>query len=615
MGSTFKKTATKPLPAGAKIVVRKGQRFAEWTDAKGKRRTAPVTVGKDGSDRIVITARTYTAKYRDGSGIIREVATGCRDESAARSILTELERRADKVRSNLRTAEEDATVDHLVTDLSGHVADFLEHQIAKGVGKTPRTDAKRALDRIAFDCRFRRLADLNGIAVERWLVARQGEGMSARTRNCYRQAWVTFANWCVRECRLLANPFARVPKADEKSDPRRKRRALTEAELVRLLDAARRRPLAEYGRRTIRKPKDTAEEKQAKRRRNTWTKLPLTAEDLDAATERARERLAGNPELIAEMETLGRERALIYKTLVLTGLRKGELASITAGQLVLDAEPAYLVLDAADEKNREGNLIAIRSDLAADLRGWLSVKVQSLRETTTVRFDRDNDHEPGGIYGLPADAPVFIVPRDLVRILDRDLNLAGIPKRDERGRTVDVHALRHTFGTLLSKGGVSPRTAQAAMRHSTIDLTMNVYTDPKLLDVAGAVESLPSLPLGPESGQSAATALQLRATGTDDSALGKFAPKSAPNSDKTATPGSIPVKTAALGVASKKAENPRFPGENQGFSGVSSKAGEGIRTLDIQLGKLSLCQLSYARIVPHRTATAEIKRQNGGFDV
>ena len=34
------------------------------------------------------------------------------------------------------------------------------------------------------------------------------------------------------------------------------------------------------------------------------------------------------------------------------------------------------------------------------------------------------------------------------------------------------------------------------MRHSTIDLTMNVYTDPKLLDVAGAVESLPALPLG-----------------------------------------------------------------------------------------------------------------------
>ncbi|MCX7393177.1 MAG: tyrosine-type recombinase/integrase [Planctomycetales bacterium] len=66
-------------------------------------------------------------------------------------------------------------------------------------------------------------------------------------------------------------------------------------------------------------------------------------------------------------------------------------------------------------------------------------------------------------------------------------------KADERGRTVDVHALRHTFGTLLSKSGVAPRTAQAAMRHGTIDLTMNVYTDPKLLDVQGALDSLPSL--------------------------------------------------------------------------------------------------------------------------
>ena len=56
------------------------------------------------------------------------------------------------------------------------------------------------------------------------------------------------------------------------------------------------------------------------------------------------------------LEWLGRERELIYKTLVLTGLRKGELASLTVGQLVLDAEPAFLVLDAADEKNREGNL-------------------------------------------------------------------------------------------------------------------------------------------------------------------------------------------------------------------------------------------------------------------
>jgi len=48
---------------------------------------------------------------------------------------------------------------------------------------------------------------------------------------------------------------------------------------------------------------------------------------------------------------------------------------------------------------------------------------------------------------------------------------------------------------MLSRGG-GPRVAQAAMRHSSIDLTMNVYTDPRLLDVAGALGALPRLSLG-----------------------------------------------------------------------------------------------------------------------
>jgi len=63
-------------------------------------------------------------------------------------------------------------------------------------------------------------------------------------------------------------------------------------------------------------------------------------------------------------------------------------------------------------------------------------------------------------------------------------------KTDERGRTIDIHAMRHTFGTHLCRAGVPLRTARAAMRHSDSSLTANIYTDPKLLDVAGAVESL-----------------------------------------------------------------------------------------------------------------------------
>ncbi|KPK50544.1 MAG: hypothetical protein AMK72_01985 [Planctomycetes bacterium SM23_25] len=78
-----------------------------------------------------------------------------------------------------------------------------------------------------------------------------------------------------------------------------------------------------------------------------------------------------------------------------------------------------------------------------------------------------------------------------IRVFGADLQAAGIPKYDNRGRVVDIHALRHTFGTHLSAAGVHPRTAMAAMRHSRIELTMNLYTDPVLLDVAEAVEAMP----------------------------------------------------------------------------------------------------------------------------
>ena len=282
---------------------------------------------------------------------------------------------------------------------------------------------------------------------------------------------------------------------------------MTEAELTRLLDVARRRPLL-----------DAATVRRGKRQGEAVGKL----------REDTRRRL----------EQLGRERSLIYKTLVLTGLRKGELTSITVGQVVLDAATPYLILNAADEKNRQGSTIPLRADLATDLRGWLADKATALQEAArvapAVRFDskhrkrgKRNQGDSTGPEGqsclpltnvptLPPDSPLFTVPAGLVRILDRDLTLAGIPKVDERGRTIDVHALRHTFGTLLSKGGVAPRTAQAAMRHSTIDLTMNTYTDPKLLDVAGAMEALPALPLSVQGGQVGVTIVGLRATGTEN---------------------------------------------------------------------------------------------------
>ena len=183
--------------------------------------------------------------------------------------------------------------------------------------------------------------------------------MGARTHNAYVAALSAFSDWLVREgrmrgvppqvaqCamrhsdpkltanvytrRLAANPFTGVPKANEKADPRRQRRALTGEELVLLLDTARTRPL-----------------------QDRLTKNRGALAKLTDATRR-------------KLERIGYERALIYKTLVLTGLRRGELASLTVGSLSIDEPTPYVILEAADEKARRGAQIPLRDDLARDL--------------------------------------------------------------------------------------------------------------------------------------------------------------------------------------------------------------------------------------------------------
>jgi integrase len=562
VGTVFKKTVTRPLPPEAEIVVRKGESLARWKDRRGKTRTAPLTVGKDGSERIVTESPYYVAKWRDGAGVVRVEATGCRDEQAARQVLADLERRAELIRAGVMTTAEAATGEHSGRAIAGHFDAYLTHFESAGASAKHRYEVRRLLYRLAGDCCFGRLADLDAGAVERWLVQRAGEDMSASTRNSYLAAAVAFVNWCIADGRLAVNPFARIAKANEDADRRRTRRALDDAELIHLLDAARRRPLLDAL--TIRRGK---------------RKGQAVAHVGDAARSR--------------LELLGRERALVYKTFLLTGLRRGELASLTVGQLHLEGPVAFLSLDAGDEKNREGSDLALRDDIAADLRDWLADKLRRLQEDAR----KAGDPIPAR---LPADTPLFNVPLALVKILNRDLRLAGIAKRDDRGRTIDVHALRHTFATHLSRGGVAPRTAQAAMRHSTIDLTMNTYTDPRLLDVRGALDALPLLPLG--RGQAEGEALP--ATGTDGGAARTVAPTVAPVVAPTADNRGQPLSSSGnpsiadvLNMLAVTGCPVNGKGSLSSPDSEPSNCGEWTRTTDLQVMSLASYHCSTPRPV------------------
>jgi len=554
MGAVYRKSYTKPLPPDAQIVTSKGKRIARWRPHGGGRiRTAPLTTGANGQSRIRITSKTYTAKYRDGADIVREVATGCRDEGAARAVLADLEKRAELVRANVITTEQESIADQQTIPLADHIGAYVEHLRGKGASGSHISDWERSLRRIAGECRFDRLSNLDRSCAEKWLRGIRDAGRSARTVNAHRAALVAFGNWCVATSRLVSNPFAAIPKANERIDRRRRRRALTVDELLRLFDAARQRPIADA---------------------ETVTRGPrkgLRVAKISAARR-------------AKLERLGWERALIYKALVLTGLRRGELASLTVGQLELDAPTPYAILEAADEKNREGSSIPLRADLVADLRLWLDDKLRALQAAARKRGSPI-------LSRLAADTPVLNVPKALVKILDRDLEFAGVPKHDERGRSVDVHSLRMTFGTYLSAGGVPLRTAQSAMRHSDPKLTANTYTDPKLLDVAGALDALPRLPLTDDTRREAACA----SGGPQDTPL---APMLAPTpavsgrseSSADTLPGLPEAHTETREITSIA---PQMPGDGRleacAAGGEVGRGGQ-IRTDDLLLPKQALCQ-------------------------
>jgi integrase len=484
MATVFRKTYTQPLPKHVEIVERRGRRMAMWFDRRGRRKYDEITRGRNGEVKIIRQSPTYFARFRDADGVERIESTGCKDEQAARQVLADIVRRIEHLKAGIITPDQDRQANHAERPISRHVADYLEHLKAKTVrgrrvSAKHRANVERHLNKIVADCRFHLLGDVTRSAMEKWMNRQEANGMGARTRNMHRSAIVAFCNWCVETDRLAANPLGKLCKADEHSDRRRNRRALTESEIGRLFKAARLRPVAELGRESVPKPENE------RRGRSTWSKAELTFELLEDAYRRGCNLLSDQPRRLAQLELLGRERELIYTMLVLTGLRKGELASLTIGQLVLDGPRPYAELLAKDAKAGRGAKIPLRADLVAGLKDFLAERLRREQERAT----RTGTAVP---MRLSLATPLFTVPRDFIKIFNRDLAAAGIAKRDERGRVVDIHALRHTFGTHLSRANVAPRVAMAAMRHSSLHLTMNIYTDPVLLDVGAASDALPA---------------------------------------------------------------------------------------------------------------------------
>jgi len=176
-------------------------------------------------------------------------------------------------------------------------------------------------------------------------------------------------------------------------------------------------------------------------------------------------RRAMTPEEIVRLLRAAPEyRRLVYEVAFSTGLRANELRSLQIDDL--DVKRHGLHLDASWTKNRKPGFQPLPATLVDRLAAFAeSGKAGELYRRYRGRRDSKKDI---------AGSPLMYVPTQPARMMETDIEVAGIQKLAPGGK-IDFHACRVAYVNLVIEAGANVREAQALARHSTPNMTMNVY--------------------------------------------------------------------------------------------------------------------------------------------
>jgi len=161
----------------------------------------------------------------------------------------------------------------------------------------------------------------------------------------------------------------------------------------------------------------------------------------------------------------GYERSMLYSFATYTGLRANEIRNLTVSSF--DFDNCTVKVKAAYSKRRREDIISLRKDTTEAISELLRSKTPNAKA-----------------FDLPSKYRMA----DMVRA---DLDDAGIDWQNSSDGILDFHSLRHSTASLLAASGVNPKTAQAILRHSDINLTMSRYSHVFLGAESDAVESMP----------------------------------------------------------------------------------------------------------------------------
>ena len=386
--------------------------------------------------KVKAKSKKWWGRYRNALGIEKRVPLAT-DRRVSQTMLQELVQKVERQVAGM----EDPTEEQMRRPITEHLTDFEKSQKSKNNSPRYVLEITAKLRRIVDSCRWATVMQITASDVQGFLADLREGGLSVQTSNHYLRAIKSFTRWLVINRRLKSNPLDSLSALNVRVDRRHDRRPLSQDEFTPLVQVADVGPPA--------------------------------------------------------VGLCGRDRAMLYILAAWTGLRRGEIGSLTLRNFRLDANPPTVTVEASYSKHRREDRQILHPDLVKRLQKWL----------------RDRKPEPDEIL-FPISERTCGVDRRTSEMMMQDLEAARniwieespdaktrkqreasdfLKYKDSQGRFADFHSLRHTFVTNLCKADISPKTAQTLARHSDIRLTMNVYTHVDEKEQAAAIERLPGL--------------------------------------------------------------------------------------------------------------------------
>ncbi len=176
----------------------------------------------------------------------------------------------------------------------------------------------------------------------------------------------------------------------------------------------------------------------------------------------------------------------LWQLLAMTGMRRGEALGLRWADVDLELGTASVQQTVGSDRDESGNRRTFVQHsvkngrphmIALDVATVAVLRTHRLRQNE-VRLalgpqwvDHDLVFAPddGWLHqGVPAGGPL---PTERVSSLWREM-----VRRQPGVRTIRLHDLRHTWATLALKSGVHPKVVQERLNHSTISVTLGMYS-------------------------------------------------------------------------------------------------------------------------------------------